>query len=89
MMIMAAWPRRGKWQGSQLLLLLAAGLVTAAVRAGEDGASRIDLATQLDQLTTRVHIVGETTATATLAERMAEYRVPGVSIALLENGEIV
>ncbi|MDO8864024.1 serine hydrolase domain-containing protein [Haliea sp. E1-2-M8] len=86
---MAAWSRRDGWRGGRVILLLATGLVTAAVRAGEDGASRIDLATQLNQLTTRVHIADETTATATLAERMVEYRVPGVSIALLENGEIV
>ncbi|MEQ8516223.1 MAG: serine hydrolase domain-containing protein [Chromatocurvus sp.] len=57
--------------------------------AGENKSGRLDLATVLDGLTARVHIAGEETATATLAERMAAYRVPGISVALLEKGRIV
>ncbi|MEQ9394544.1 serine hydrolase [Haliea sp.] len=70
-------------------MLLLVGAITASARAAADDASHKDLALWLGQLTTRVHIAGEVPVTATLAERMAEYRVPGVSIALLEHGEIV
>ncbi|QIB64533.1 serine hydrolase [Kineobactrum salinum] len=83
-----AHPRVGYWQGLRVMLL-AVCLSSGLASAGEGDASQFNLAGQLERLTTRVHIAGEEPTTATLAERMATYRVPGVSIALLEDGAVV
>jgi CubicO group peptidase (beta-lactamase class C family) len=79
-----AGPRGTKM--STFLLLLIASLAVPSRQSQQDVAARI--AAVENALVPAVVIHGEPPQTATLAERMAQYDVPGVSVAVINDGKI-
>src|SRR6187402_1291995 len=68
---------------SAITFILAA-LVVADVETADDFGNRV-----IDGLSPAVQISGEKSVRWTLAERMSEYGVPGMAIAIIRDGHVV